>query len=896
MCWACPFVKPMSCCVPYSTLAIKNERNSSMRRTLTVFLSLLLAVVLAVSPVTVNAVYLTDDTVADYTVISGETHTLGDGLVYNQFTFNDSTGREQVCFTMEFNPKTSPFRTYVYHTKASHGYTIVDDAVNAQADGLEVYAAINGDFFDNQNPTAYGTPVGGYLTAGKIVVANVGSNEYNLVIAKDGTADVVRSCPTYALTIGGVDYSSSFKSINRRVVTPETNKIYYFDSDIGTTSPVPVTATCTELVCDITSGALSIGDTISGTVSAINTKGGSAIGDNQFVIYVGSDMDMSAVAVGDSVSIAIDESIEESKEVMRNAEHAIYARYVLVHDGVDRYAQGEYKTDNPEAMDNLYAQRCLVGIKEDGSIVYMVCDGRRLTEGGPNGMPFAQLVEMMTELGCTEVVNFDGGGSTAVIVSEGDGKFNHEFIGERGDGTGRAVGNSILIVRDPNAEPKPAPSYQPIEDTAGTELRNVALNKPYTVSQCGIMTPKYSSSALGDSFNVKMTNGRYRAENTDEERHSTVFLGTGSQASYVINLEKQRTDLRNLTLKTVMQSGTYNFNANNVLIYVSDDGMNWSADVDFDIERVNTNVSGAKDYVFKFKEAQSAQYVKLVVGTPSAAMSFDEIEIYGMVDVNEPKEELLPEDPNTLPAETPSEECVNVALGKDYTFTCNGLEIAAHDATTEPRYYNVGTKETTPGKLTNGKIGTAGNFADGATLAVRAGADSLMEVTIDLGELTNDIEFVQILNMIDNGASFGHVATATVSVSTDGETYTEHGAREALSAKSGTQYYSLTLQLRELASARYVKVSFNCSKFLIGLGEVTVLTTKPEPAYTIGDVDADDYVDNTDASLILKYDAGIQDLDEIQLLAGDVDADGYVDNTDASLILKYDAGIIDSLE
>jgi len=67
------------------------------------------------------------------------------------------------------------------------------------------------------------------------------------------------------------------------------------------------------------------------------------------------------------------------------------------------------------------------------------------------------------------------------------------------------------------------------------------------------------------------------------------------------------------------------------------------------------------------------------------------------------------------------------------------------------------------------------------------------------------------------------------------------------------------------------------------------------PDITKGDVDGDEYVDNTDASIILKYDAGINDLTEDQLAAADVDGDGYADNTDASLILKYDAGIIDSL-
>jgi len=65
--------------------------------------------------------------------------------------------------------------------------------------------------------------------------------------------------------------------------------------------------------------------------------------------------------------------------------------------------------------------------------------------------------------------------------------------------------------------------------------------------------------------------------------------------------------------------------------------------------------------------------------------------------------------------------------------------------------------------------------------------------------------------------------------------------------------------------------------------------------YTEGDVNGDGYVDNTDASLILKYDAGIIDLTDKQLEFADVNGDGYVDNTDASLILKFDAGIIESL-
>ncbi len=59
-----------------------------------------------------------------------------------------------------------------------------------------------------------------------------------------------------------------------------------------------------------------------------------------------------------------------------------------------------------------------------------------------------------------------------------------------------------------------------------------------------------------------------------------------------------------------------------------------------------------------------------------------------------------------------------------------------------------------------------------------------------------------------------------------------------------------------------------------------------------GDVNGDGYVDNQDAVLILRYEAGLTD----NIQRGDVNYDGVVNNIDASLILKYDAGLIEDLE
>lgn len=61
---------------------------------------------------------------------------------------------------------------------------------------------------------------------------------------------------------------------------------------------------------------------------------------------------------------------------------------------------------------------------------------------------------------------------------------------------------------------------------------------------------------------------------------------------------------------------------------------------------------------------------------------------------------------------------------------------------------------------------------------------------------------------------------------------------------------------------------------------------------TTGDVNGDGYADNTDALMILKYDAGISDLSDAQLILADINSDGEVDNLDALVILKIDAGLM----
>ena len=69
-----------------------------------------------------------------------------------------------------------------------------------------------------------------------------------------------------------------------------------------------------------------------------------------------------------------------------------------------------------------------------------------------------------------------------------------------------------------------------------------------------------------------------------------------------------------------------------------------------------------------------------------------------------------------------------------------------------------------------------------------------------------------------------------------------------------------------------------------------------EKQQALGDVNDDGKVNYLDAIMVLRYDANIIKLDDIQLKTAEVNEDGKVNYLDAIMILRYEAGIINSFE
>jgi exopolysaccharide biosynthesis protein len=84
--------------------------------------------------------------------------------------------------------------------------------------------------------------------------------------------------------------------------------------------------------------------------------------------------------------------------------------------------------------------RSAIGTSEGGRILWLIAvDGRQTASVG---MTLVELADLMRELGITEGLNLDGGGSTALWVG---GQVRNRPSDPTGE---RPVGNAVMIVRD----------------------------------------------------------------------------------------------------------------------------------------------------------------------------------------------------------------------------------------------------------------------------------------------------------------------------------------------------------------------------------------------------------------------------------------------------------------
>jgi hypothetical protein len=295
-----------------------------------------------------------------------------------------------------------------------------------QAPDLQVLAAINGSFFQED-----GTPAGALMDGGSLLTTFRGWNRVafgwtaaHQPLSEDGlsaSGSHIIFSDGSEHTIHGINHPRSDHQLV--LYTPE------YDVSTGT-APAGV-----ELTVRGINFPLSPRKEVTGTISGVSSDiGNQGIPGDAVVLSAAGQAAPALIrhaTIGDQVRIRIGFS-----DPMWNAvDTMITGGGWLIHDGTpptelwNRYNEG---------FRNLHP-RTLVGWNSE--FLYLVAvDGRQV--GYSEGMTFAEIAEFMKDtLNCREAINFDGGGSTTMVV-------RGEVVNRPSDGAERAVPTVLLVVRD----------------------------------------------------------------------------------------------------------------------------------------------------------------------------------------------------------------------------------------------------------------------------------------------------------------------------------------------------------------------------------------------------------------------------------------------------------------
>lgn len=330
--------------------------------------------------------------------------------------------------------------------------------------GHRVVGAINADFFSFDT----GWPVGNQVVRGTFALG-LSSNRSHLAVdtamkpfidrlafrgsvrAGDGSTVVISGVNT-SRTAGAMVVYTGFK---------------------GTTTGTD--ASGVECSLEFLSPNLTAGDTVKARVTARSAGGNMSIPANGAILSGGGGAPATfltgSVSVGDTVSLFLgfNRPLGGIMEVLGGS-----GRFLM---------RGRYVTDSMSALEGISASftdvrhpRTFFGFNADTSTLFLcTVDGRQATSVG---MTFGEMANFLLSIGATDAFNFDGGGSTTMVVRGAIVNSPSDPAGER------SVANSLQVI-----------STAPMGTLHRIEIR------PGTASAYQGGTVQFSASGTDEYFN-----------------------------------------------------------------------------------------------------------------------------------------------------------------------------------------------------------------------------------------------------------------------------------------------------------------------------------------------------------------------------------------------------------
>ncbi|MBR3811170.1 MAG: phosphodiester glycosidase family protein, partial [Agathobacter sp.] len=419
---------------------------------------------------------------ANVSMYEGDSFSVVDGVDYADYEVTGSaSGHTETAHVLTFNPEDG----YVSMAFAAHAGSCdtlasqYNTAVNKY--GYEVAGVINGSYFDMET----GTLTGMLISGGKVSCADIGytiGNKTSVVaFGYDGSMNIVDTQLSYNVYINGTLVPNALRFMNKVQSSDgwRTDAIYYYDTSCGSIADTSTDGY--EVICQKVNGTdLSVGKTLKAEVVEVktNTSGtqfetNTGIVSDKFILSTGSDTTyaayLSGLKAGDIVEIKVDETVAESKKIMENASSAITNVGVLVKDGVDM--TDTYTVIGDHNVSTTYSQWTAFGQKADGTYVFFTSEGGS-TGDSSRSLTLKDVAAAMIKLGCKNVIRLDGGGSSAMYLSN-TGSGSDGYI----HSSSRAVADCILIVKSSKSKADLNTAISEAEDVSFADYSEETLTK-----------------------------------------------------------------------------------------------------------------------------------------------------------------------------------------------------------------------------------------------------------------------------------------------------------------------------------------------------------------------------------------------------------------------------------
>ncbi len=353
-----------------------------------------------------------------------------------------------------YKPSASVSPKVSYGSSVLAKQTVSSMAKDLEKGGDRVLSGINGDYF----VMATGDPLGLVVTDG--ILRSSASYLNALGFRADGTAVIGK--PDLTLRADFKGYSLKISDINK---IRSTGGYYLFTDDFGATtqntqpgvdvilSPVVKTegqaVKGADGVALTTSNSLKIGSLVSCQVEkVVEATGATSIPKGKFILSIANTggewlQEMArSLKPGDTLNL----EVYSADTRWNSVDCAVGAMYRILSGG--KVASG---LDASTA-----APRTAVGVKADGSVIFYTIDGRQ--SGYSVGATIQAVAQRLAELGCTEAVLLDGGGSTTLVSTYPD-YGTSSIVNKPSEGTSRSVTNAIFLVSNLDPTGKAARLY-----------------------------------------------------------------------------------------------------------------------------------------------------------------------------------------------------------------------------------------------------------------------------------------------------------------------------------------------------------------------------------------------------------------------------------------------------